>query len=107
MDYPSPEGLHLVYVKHVDGCKSTITHFEIDLDQVWEKAFVAVNMDELSKLIMKACELYPAEKLTEEELAEWEVFKQTKAGKKLCKGMYRKSATDIARHVLKEMVGGQ
>lgn len=99
-----PEGLHLVYVQHKPGSKSTLSTYNISLEEVNQKAVVMINQDKITDAVMAACSLYPCEKLTEEEGAEWEDFKKTKAGKKLCKGMYRKSATDIARTILKEVV---
>lgn len=101
-----PDGLHLVYVRHTDNCKSTITSTNIDLDEVWRRAAVNIGYDQLTNLVYRACELYPCQKLTEDELKQWEEFKQTPAGKKLCKGMYRKSAADIARTILDEIVQG-
>lgn len=99
-----PEGIHLVYVKHSDGCRTIITYLDIDLEEARRKAVIAASTRELTDIVMEACELYPAQKLNEEELAQWEEFKKTKAGKKLVKGMYRKSAADIARDILEKVV---
>lgn len=101
-----PPGIHMIYVHHSPGCKSTLSCYDIGLDEVWKKAAVLMTARELTDLVYEATSLYPAEKLTEEERLEWEEFKKTKAGKKLCKGMYRKSAADIARWILDQAIVG-
>ena len=99
-----PDGVHLIHVEHKPGSKSTLSKMKISLEEVYKQVVIMANVQKVTDLVFKACELYPCEKLTAAEGEEWKAFQQTAAGKKLCKGLYRKSAAEIAREILGEMI---
>lgn len=99
-----PDGVHLIYVEHKPGSKTTLSKMNISLEEAYKQVVILANVEKVTDLIYRACELYPCQKLTSAEAEEWKAFQQTAAGKKLCKGLYRKSAAEIARNVLGEMI---
>jgi hypothetical protein len=100
-----PNGVHLVHVEENESGRSTFSHFNVKLCDIHKLAKVTMSRKTATDIVMRAMEGRPTQKLTATEWEQWEEFKKTPLGKKIAYGVTISSANEVARNILKGMVG--
>lgn len=106
VQYPHlfPEGLSLVYVHETTGSRLTLSSYQINLDDVQMLGLIKIHQEEATKIVMKALEFEPVKPLTESEQAIWNNFRESPVGQKIVHSLSRKSATDVAKQIIRLLV---